>query len=606
MNGVERFFLKSYTQRDPDYQWKARTLFYFLLISIPVCALMGLINTTPQDRAVLWALGGVNVLLLFFLRWRGFPWVGIATLISMTLAVVAIIANNQFDHQYILYLIAFTFLFIIAISGMITSWIPAAFVLTGFSLITLLAVWFFRVRILNADSSWLGVDDLVSSMILTLLGGLATHSLAKRNKDNQVRLQEAAAKAEDWAETYKSMVEDFQDSISKSDIMESFSQKIKLVITDMSEALAFTRKEIDGWQQNSIKLIDRILELSGLFHSVKDSSGTQYTYLQEIAGSIHKTTEAIQHVQEISSKKKQNLQEFQNKITAQAEKVEEMNRVISSVGKASEGLGEVLQVIRSISSQTKLLAMNAAIEAAHAGDQGQGFAVVANEVRKLSEETDKNLVAIQDTTKDIFQGVKQSKERAKTMEDFFEQNREETEGLIESFEEIISGIHTLKGDNLSAQELEGKGLKLSETINAKIASATGRLEESQTVVQVWAKATQDLTNLATMLQERLSKLGDDAETLAVAGMQNKNSLNKFKVHLAQVMAKEGEGISQVPEFQQESAQGTEAPAAAKPNLAELIDNSRQTQVAPVMVLEELEEAQDLDEIPEVIDEGVEG
>lgn len=79
--------------------------------------------------------------------------------------------------------------------------------------------------------------------------------------------------------------------------------------------------------------------------------------------------------------------------------------VVSDLGRCSQQIGNMVEAIRKIAAQTNLLAINASIEAAHAGEHGRGFSVVANEVRTLAEQSRKAASEIEQVTKTIQQGV---------------------------------------------------------------------------------------------------------------------------------------------------------------------------------------------------------
>jgi len=126
-----------------------------------------------------------------------------------------------------------------------------------------------------------------------------------------------------------------------------------------------------------------------------------------------------------------------------AEEVSRASKVVENLGISSQNIGSVLDVIRGIAEQTNLLALNAAIEAARAGEQGRGFAVVADEVRTLAGRTQESTKEIQDIIETLQQGVSDAANVMTQSCELATSSVNKVADARANIDTIISSIHTM-------------------------------------------------------------------------------------------------------------------------------------------------------------------
>jgi methyl-accepting chemotaxis protein len=208
------------------------------------------------------------------------------------------------------------------------------------------------------------------------------------------------------------------------------------------------------------------------------------------------STQAFDHAKDGEGVVKRSVDEVQ----AIASTVAESSQVMKRLGESSGQIGDIVGVINDIADQTNLLALNAAIEAARAGEQGRGFAVVADEVRKLAERTTQATSQINSMISSIQSEVAHAGVAMNNATLRVESGVEFSRKTGDSLRNIVSSVNTLQSMVQQIASATEEMSSVSETISSDIHGiAAGSKEISAGSGQI-AQASSDLARLATELQ----------------------------------------------------------------------------------------------------------
>ena len=197
---------------------------------------------------------------------------------------------------------------------------------------------------------------------------------------------------------------------------------------------------------------------------------------------------------------------------------------IQEIARESEGLLEINSVMENIASQTNLLSMNAAIEAAHAGESGKGFAVVAGEIRKLAESSSKQSKTISDVLKKIKNSI--------------DKITKSTDNVLKKFEAIDSSVKTvaMQEENIrNAMEEQGHGSQQILSSIGELNAITGQVKAGSQEMLVGAKEViEESHNLEKQTQEITSGMNE----MAIGADQINEAVN----HVNDISGQNREGI----------------------------------------------------------------
>jgi len=222
--------------------------------------------------------------------------------------------------------------------------------------------------------------------------------------------------------------------------------------------------------------------------------------VQEVSRNISDTAQAAQETDIETAEGRKMVEDAIQAIQALAGQIEGAAEVIHQLEQDSENINAVLDVIKDVAEQTNLLALNAAIEAARAGEHGRGFAVVADEVRTLAGRT-------QQSTEEINQVIEKLQIGSREAVEVMETSRESAQSVVEQASNAGGSLSTISAAVVRINEMSTQIASAAEEqsvtteeINRNILSINEMADETSTGAQQTSAASRDLAQLATELQ----------------------------------------------------------------------------------------------------------
>jgi methyl-accepting chemotaxis protein len=418
-----------------------------------------------------------------------------------------------------------------------------------------------------------GLDSMIKVALFCLLISIAlcfgflitiiSKFLKPLNNFNKIMITNS--ENEDYLDLTNTVSADGDDELSSViKNYNKFNGKLKNVILDITESknqLALMGESLDKSVKETSSSIQGILsninevasQINIQADSVSDTSNAVNTIAENIS-SLGKlienqsegfaqvssaTEEMIANINTVEQSVEKMAEEFETvliQIKDSSKKQDEVNSLIEQVSEQSQMLNEANTVIASIAEQTNLLAMNAAIEAAHAGDAGKGFSVVADEIRKLSEtsseqsgEISEQLYKITSSIEEVVEGSGETKTALNSVSDLILQTNQIVVQIKDAMSEQSKGSkqiidvlttmneNTAQVKNASEKMEEGNSQILSQVENLE--NATKGIRESVEIMNTSARQIEEngkiLDTTYAQVHKTIDTIGSHVEKIHV-------------------------------------------------------------------------------------------
>ena len=274
--------------------------------------------------------------------------------------------------------------------------------------------------------------------------------------------------------------------------------------------------QVGGTSQHVFELADRLKTASGQFidqmqghrretEQVDTAVTEMSSTAQEVASSAANAATATSAASHEAADAQGVVATATRSINDLVGEVDQASQVIGQLEQETSKIGSVVEVIRGIAEQTNLLALNAAIEAARAGEQGRGFAVVADEVRSLAGRTQQSTLEINSMLQRLQAGVAQAVQVMDTSQERSQQTVQETSKIAHSLDGVATAVDTINEMNLQIATAAEEQNAVSEEINRNLVAIQHIVEQLALAAEDSERSTRDLADTGHQLNDLVSR-----------------------------------------------------------------------------------------------------
>ncbi len=343
-----------------------------------------------------------------------------------------------------------------------------------------------------------------------------------------------------FTESLRKTVSSIRDSFDKTLLVKNElgtnTEETVAAVTQMSANINSAAQQVKGLSKSVEKSSSSVTTIEENIGKMTLNIKKQAEILSETSAGINDFIASVRNISELTATKKNSTDLLVGTASDGGEKLNASTEIIFQIEKNIDQIREILNIIDNISDQTNLLSMNAAIEAAHAGDAGRGFAVVAGEIRKLASTSDKNSKEISTILSGIIQDINDASSLSGKTNNAFRQIDSEVRMVSSSFEEISNTMNKMAsethhilntlGELSSVSDEVLKSTEVMESSSSELINQIRQVEEiSDTVLQ----AMNEISTGTSEINKAMVNVTEMNSNLEVTCGNLENEVCKFKI-----------------------------------------------------------------------------
>ena len=374
-------------------------------------------------------------------------------------------------------------------------------------------IWVAAIALLFRDYFAIDVKETISAIVIgtiALLGANTAILLLNRQKDfiNEKAIEEQ--------KTTDASLNTLKQVLNQSSESLQIGTNLTNQVTDLTQSFGEIKKLYDYLNSQSEVLSEKTGTINNASKQVMEHVRTMQANIKDQNDSLTQTSTAmtdisqtIQNINSIADQRKESMKIMEKNIEIQQEKITELVSEVEKVQKSTAIISNFVNTVNAVAGRTGLLAMNASIEAAHAGTSGKGFSVIAQEIRKLSDETNKNAHNIEEELNQIIELVTTAASTAGNCIEYTNSNTQSLNSTIEGIEEILAGIGKT---SIAIEEV----LMSLQNVVEKSATSDALVQQSVEKINDEDNAIESISAFTTEIKDRVQNMSEQIKTVDTA------------------------------------------------------------------------------------------
>ncbi|WP_438448166.1 methyl-accepting chemotaxis protein [Gorillibacterium sp. sgz5001074] len=339
----------------------------------------------------------------------------------------------------------------------------------------------------------------------------------------------------DFTQKVDSLSDDALGLLSRS--FNSMTDKLKELLNDtmrMSKHVSGAGNEIYRKNEGIERLLGEVAssmsDLATGASQISEGVAASFSSVKEIEKKVEHYTLATREMSKRSSEALGLVEQGMSAVESQAQSVKHnviatsnVSNTISELAKEADGIGKITSTIKDIAEQTNLLSLNASIEAARAGEHGRGFSVVAQEVRKLAEQSTQSAKEVFHLVNNIDKGIKQVLTNMEINESIVQRQAQSIEDTEQVFRKIVDSIQYITQEMNAFAKESGEMLKSTKDIASSMETISAITQESAAATeQVSASLSEQTGSVKEVVessQEMMNMVSQLNRTIQVFKLQ---------------------------------------------------------------------------------------